>query len=223
MLLLPHPPSSVQTQDQLFNAAPGTIHRILLVAIQEWSAFGGMTMRGNVKEHVGHTETEGGFWQKVGEYWQKGTGQNLTGKDTGVPWSATFISFVMRQAGVNDHDFQRATAHSKYIYMAMQNRLFHKFGAVFVAQRLTEYSPKEGDLVCTGRDGSGMSFDKAMKQDSYKSHTDIVVYTRPGEIGVIGGNVADSVTLKKLTIDGGGHLNDTSHPWFAVMENLLPL
>jgi hypothetical protein len=134
---------------------------------------------------------------------------------------ATFISYVMREAGVTDKQFKRATAHAKYIHFAMQNRALP--GAAFVGRRLNEYRPKEGDLVCAARDGSGITFDKAVKQDAYKSHSDIVVYVRPGEIGTIGGNVGDSVTLKILTTDPGGFLNDRTAKWFAILENRLPL
>ena len=62
-----------------------------------------------------------------------------------------------------------------------------------------------------------------MKSSQYKSHGDIVVYVRPGEIGVIGGNVSDSVTLKTLKLDSAGYLVDKHDHWFVILENRLPL
>ena len=63
---------------------------------------------------------------------------------------------------------------------------------------------------------------RAAKESKYKAHGDIVVFVRPGEIGVIGGNVGDSVSLKTLKIDGSGYLTDKTQPWFCVLENRLP-
>jgi hypothetical protein len=222
MLMLPHPPRSVTSTLDLLDAAPGTINRILLVAIQEWSYFGGEIMFHGKEVRTGKKETHKGFADRVGEYWRYGTGNRLDGNDTDHPWSATFISYVMRKAGVSDRDFKRAAAHSRYIHRAIQNRINGVVGAAFVGWRLSEYRPKEGDLVCYSRAGAGMTYDKAKSRDAYKSHSDIVVYTRPGEIGVIGGNVDDSVTLKILKTTAGGYLADKKNEWFAILENRLP-
>jgi hypothetical protein len=222
-MVLPHPPQSVRSQVDLAFARPGTIHRILWVALQEWSYFGGEVQSHGHTLRGGKHEADAGFYQRVGEYWRYGTGQNLDGRDTDVPWSATFISYVMRKAGVNNKDFPRATAHSKYIHAAIRNRLANGPGAAFVGRRVTEYRPKEGDLVCASRAGSNMTYDKAAKQDAYKSHSDIVVYARPFEIGVIGGNVDDAVTLTIYNLGAGGFLTDKSRQWIAILENRLPL
>src|SRR5689334_1372459 len=100
MLLLPHPPQNVSSQLDLASARPATVHRILWVAIREWSAFGGTVLHAGHYHRRGHRETDAGYYQKVGTYWRQGTGQHLDGRDTGTPWSATFISYVMRTAGV---------------------------------------------------------------------------------------------------------------------------
>jgi hypothetical protein len=222
MLPLPHITPAVVDLVDLYTSRPGTIHRILYVALQEWSYFGGTNVTKGHR-HTGHKETEKGFYQRIGTYWKYGTGTNLTGKDTDFPWSAAFISFVMRTAGVTHAQFPGATAHSRYIHFALQNRVHNTPGAAFVGRRLTEYKPKVGDLVCTSREGANMTFDKAIKQKDYTSHCDIVVYVWPGEIGTIGGNVSDSVAMKILKIGAGGFLTDKTAPWFAILENRLPL
>jgi hypothetical protein len=227
MLMLPYLPRTVNSQLDLYNSAPGTIHRILLVAVQEWNYFGGHFEDRGKTLRKGHGETETGYDKKVGEYWKVGTGQNLDGDDTGWAWSATFISYVMRKAGVSDRDFRRSIRHSEYIHFALKNRL--AFGAKFVGRRLTEYRPKEGDLICNSRAGAGITFDKAVTRDSYKSHCDIVVYVRPDEIGVIGGNVGpeadgkQTVGLRTWKLNAGGYLSDKSKAFFAILENKLPL
>ena len=222
MILLPSITSAVADLVELATSRPGTINRILFVALQEWRYFGGSTVTKG-RRHAGHKETEKGYYKRIGLYWQDGTGQHLDGRDTEHPWSAAFISYVMRTAGVTQEQFPSATAHSRYIHFAMQNRVHNTAGAVFIGQRLTEYKPKLGDLVCTSRAGSHMTFDKAIKHKDYTSHCDIVVSVRTDEIGVIGGNVSDSVSMKFLKIDAAGSLIDKTAPWFAILENRLPL
>ena len=192
------------------------------MTLQEWNYFGGSVVTKGHK-HAGHKETEKGYYKRIGKYWQEGTGRHLNGRDTEHAWSAAFISFVMRTAGVTYEQFPSEIAHSLYIYFALQNRVHATPDAAFVGQRLTEYKPKLGDLVCTSRAGSHMTFDKAIKHKHYKSHCDIVVAVRPGEIRVVGGNVGDSVSMKYLKTDDAGFLTDKSAPWFAILENRLPL
>src|SRR5215216_2400140 len=105
MLPLPHPPRTADSEFDLLSAEPCTINRIIAICVREWSYFGGMTSHKGHKDKVGHTETQNGYYQKVGEYWKQGTGTNLNGKNTDSAWSATFISYVMKQAGVPDRLF----------------------------------------------------------------------------------------------------------------------
>ena len=220
MHVLPHPPRSVGSQFELAGARPGTVHRILWTALEEWSFFGGQTQYQGY-QHRGHREADPGYYQRVGSYWRYGTNQALDGRDRDNAWSATFISYVMRKAGVSAHDFHPAYRHSEYINDAIRRRVNGSPENKFVGWRLTEYRPKEGDLVCYWRKHP-KTYEQASHQRHYESHTDIVVYVAPGEIGVIGGNVSDSVTLSILRLGGAGFLNK-GHHLFAVMENRLPL
>jgi hypothetical protein len=234
MMLPPHFPRTAPSMFDLVTARPGTIHRIIYVALQEWSYFGGTyeSLKGNVR--AGHNQTESPYYKRVGEYWRYGSGnKGLDGKDKNF-WSATFISYVLRKAGVSDHDFHRNARHSKYIHFAIQNRVKHMVGAKFVGRRITEYRPKEGDVICNSRDKANMTYDKAITHDDYDGHCDIVVYVRPGEIGVIGGNVGANsngfspghrtVGLRARALTSGGYLkNRKSDPFFAILENRLPL
>jgi hypothetical protein len=232
MLTLPHLPRTARSELDLANSRPGTVHRILWVAVQEWSYFGGNYDDINFAgiEHSGHVQTDPGYYQRVGEYWKYGSDtQGLDGKDKNY-WSATFISYVMRKAGVSDHDFHRSARHSKYIHVAMQNRVRDVAGAKFVGRRLTEYRPKEGDLICNSRSGANITFDAAINNDDYDGHCDIVIYVRPGEIGVIGGNVSGTsaghrtVGLRTRKLSSGGYLlKRSADPFFAILENRLPL
>jgi hypothetical protein len=75
-----------------------------------------------------------------------------------------------------------------------------------------------GDMVAYARQDD-IDFDH--RTPVYKSHCDLVVAVRPGEIDVIGGNVQDSVTLKRLKTDSQGLLVDGHYRWFAVLANRL--
>ncbi|WP_413167946.1 DUF2272 domain-containing protein [Capilliphycus salinus ALCB114379] len=208
------------TEEQAITLQPGDVvylptddePDVVSIAIEEWEFFD----RGELKE-----DEEGG-WQRVAEYWDSVEEyyHDLTGKDTDVPWSAAFTSWVMKEAGAGD-EFNYSASHSNYITDAIENKKENDTDAAFIGHRLSEYSPQPGDLVGRARQ-SGVGYDTP---PTYQSHADIVVETRPGEIDVIGGNVSDSVTLKTLPVDSEGRLINTDsrsdNDWFVVIENQL--
>lgn len=222
MTTLPFMPPCNLPVDRLVLARPGTIGRIVLTAIREWNGFGQHVISGARTVKVGKKEHQAGYRKKVGVYWKVGTGQSYDGSNRDVAWSATFISYVMKMSGVSPLDFERSIRHSEYIYNAIQAAKRESPFAAFVGHPIKDYSPKIGDLVAYSRTDKPMTFQRAAKSERYKSHTDIVVYVRQGEIGVIGGNVGDSVALKRVKTDASGRVKDKHHDWFAVLENRLP-
>lgn len=193
--------------------------RMLQLARQEWEFFGRQTVGLDGKiSHEGHKEAEdGGYWQRVGTYWKDGVYMNLTGKNTEEPWSAAFISWVMREAGMGSR-FRYSDWHAHYINRAIEARRTRDLDYGFWGYRLDERAPQVGDLVCYAR-AEGLDFDH--RPDTYPSHSDLVVAVRPHEIDVIGGNVQDSVTMKTLSTDDRGLLTDTHQKWFCVLANRL--
>jgi len=196
------------------------IGRIVAVAKAEWEFFGRQEFDISGKKiRDGKDETEESFWQRVGIYWRDGTGKNLTGKNDDFPWSATFISYVMRKAGAGER-FRYSAQHSVYIREAIKarERANKKYG--FWGYRLTERSPEVGDLVCYARE-AGISFDT--QSANYKSHADIVIAKSGDAIQVLGGNVGNSVSVKFLKINAKGQLADKNRVWFAVLQNRLDI
>lgn len=186
--------------------------RVREIAAREWQFF----ERGSRKEH------EHGFWQRVVRYWNEGLKVKwIDTKEevTSIPWSAAFISWVMRTAGAGDR-FKYDARHSVYIRDAIQKRKSNDNTAGFKGYKLSEVAPQVGDLVCAsrGKDAGKVGYDTTR---DYESHCDIVVATRPGKIEVIGGNVSQSVGKKTLDIDAQGRLIDKKYPWFVVIKNLL--
>lgn len=194
--------------------------RIVSIALAEWAYFGKqeVDLNGGVLRQ-GRAETDEGYWQRVGVYWRDGPGKSLTGLDDDHPWSAAFISYVMRMAGAGER-FRYAARHAVYIRLAVRAREAGAKKAGFWGYRLEEAKPAVGDLVCYAREPF-ISYDT--QTDRYKSHADIVVAANATEIQVIGGNVGNSVTLKHLALDANGRLADTSRAWFAVLVNRLDL
>ena len=204
-------------QATLVWAEPHT-DRMLQLARQEWEFFGSQTIGKDGKvSHAGHTEAEEGYWQRVGVYWRNGVFLPWTGKDTDEAWSAAFISYVMREAGLGN-TFQYSDWHAHYINQAIDGRAADDKDLAFWGYRLSERAPQVGDLVCYRRQDD-VNF--TCRPETYKSHCDLVVAVRPGEIDVIGGNVQDSVTLKTLATNSQGKLIDKNQQWFAVLANRL--
>lgn len=204
----------------LFGAAsaePRT-DRVLQLARGEWDYFGRQTIGKDGKvSHPGKKETDDPQWRRVGTYWRNGVHLPWTGKDTDEAWSAAFISWVMREAGLA-HRFVYSEWHAHYINKSIEARRDGDTEFAFWGYRLDERAPQVGDMVCYVRQDD-VNFDE--RPETYKSHADIVVAVRPGEIDVIGGNVQDSVTLKTLATDETGKVTDTNQKWFCVMENRL--
>lgn len=191
----------------------GKKHLAVQIAIYEWVYFGGQTIFFDNILVQGHKETEDKYWQQIGVYWSEGTGFSKTGKDTDWPWSAAFISWVMKEAQMGD-DFPYSIRHSEYIVHSIKNRKENVEDAAIVGYQLDEYAPEVGDLVCYSRE-KNISYNSV---GNFKSHCDLVVYKQRDRIEVIGGNVDDSVSLKVLYLDADGNLNDVSKPWFVVIK-----
>ena len=188
--------------------------KALTLAEQEWIRFGKQTIGLDGKlSHRGGREDEEEHYLRVADYWKRGVDVNLTGKDTHVAWSAAFMSWLMKEAGMAER-FSYSDWHATYIRNSIRARRANDRSFSFWGYRLTERAPQVGDLVGYARQG-GIAFN--YQPTVYKSHTDIVVAVRPNEIDVIGGNVQDSVTKKTLRTNDQGLLIDKNHRWFVVM------
>ena len=182
-----------------------------------------------------------GLWQRVGEYWWIGEDSGSvtagwTGKhdsngtefpasqDSRYPWSASFISYIMRIAGAADR-FVYSAAHADYINAAKAQADAGSGPLVITAQRIDAYAPQPGDLICLGRGRSrALTYDD-LPTGSFPGHCDIVVAAGGGQLTVIGGNVDDSVTEKHVPTTAAGMLADPSgvvvdsrYPWFVVLR-----
>ena len=155
-------------------------------------------------------------WRKVAAYWN---GSGLSGQCSSVgsacrnfvvdtPWSAAFVSWVMRRAEVPG--FSASSRHLDYVRVAWREPMRNPY-------RLTapdEASPAPGDLLCYVRGNSRVLgyrglLDRLQGDDGLQMHCDIVVAATPGEMAwLVGGNVQQAVTLRMLRLDAQGRFAD---------------
>ena len=138
-------------------------------------------------------------------------------------WSAVGMSFFMKRAGLLKKEFPFSNRHADYIRHFVRARKKADEAALYWGFRHDEAGsePDVGDLVGYAR-GEGMTQARARglfdATQGYASHTDLVVARRPGEIDVLGANVADSVTLKTVPLNAAGRISDNQHFWFVVLK-----
>lgn len=183
--------------------------RIVRIANQELARWG----NGAIKETSPRTR------RVLQDYWKTGAGANFSEAQLGDPtfqkahpWSAAFISWVMRTAGAGNA-FKYSPAHAAYTRAAIDNRLANNSNP-FKAYRIAELAPQVGDLVCNSRAGSGATYDN-IKRGMF-THCDIVTEVRPGSLTVVGGNVNNSVARKTRRTDANGRIAEPDY--FAVIR-----
>jgi hypothetical protein len=203
---------------------------IVAIALREWRLFGSPSDDApNQTPPSEKPERQRGLWQRVGEYWWLGldagsTEAKWTGKhdangavfpperDVDYPWSAAFVSYVMRIAGAGSQ-FPYAPDHAHYIDIAKRQALHETSGWMVTAERSEDYAPRLGDLICEGRDtAANLRYDDLPVGSYFPAHCGFVVDTSmPQQIAVIGGNERDAVTMSHLTVTSDGKLvSDTA-------------
>ncbi len=175
---------------------------------------------------VGKTETSPDMTPVLQEYYRIGVGRRISaanlrdpGWQRGHPWSAVFISWLMRTAGA-EGTFHYSSAHQRYIAAAKRNRLRSDRSNPFWAHRVSEVAPDVGDLVCTARANSGATYDNIDGPGHRATHCDIVTARSAGSLQVIGGNVSNRVERKTLRTNASGHISlaGNQRHYFAVIR-----
>jgi hypothetical protein len=202
---------------------------ILTLARREWEYFGKQTVLFDGEEesipHVGKWEDdEEAYSVRVNWYWRAVDKPRLNGNDCHQPWSAAFVSWIMREAGVPEYQFPAAEAHRDYLIPIMNGA--GDPDAAFVPHAIDEYQPRPGDLICATRGRPNESLDgldpRLILLDHAKLHCDIVVDRDGDFLSAIGGNVRNSVSKTTMKLDPNGFVQPTRRrPWFMVLENRL--
>jgi hypothetical protein len=200
--------------------------RVAYTAWQEWTKFGRSTVvyGGQANGYVnrsGVKESSEPLSSKIGDYWGSCGHPNWNGR-TSKPWSGAFVAWTMAHSGIPASEFPRDGRHGGYL-AALYDRQQRGGRVAFALHAPNEYSPKPGDLVCTGTSGptwrNADSRTAHRRIDSTASHCDIVSDVRGGYVHAIGGNVKNSVTMSLYPVDSRGRLVPfAGKTWFMVVE-----
>jgi hypothetical protein len=142
-----------------------------------------------------------------------------------TPWSAAFVSWLARQAGLGPDEFVFSEAHADYAGAAWQARADEAQGlanpSALRACDLARTPPRVGDLVCHARsDDASLSTFEAIGRilaerptggAALPMHCDVVVAVDAKGFDAVGGNVLQSVTMRRLAFAPRTRLLDPSY------------
>lgn len=219
-----------QSSKPTFDDGMTTAQRISIIAHREHQAWRGsfIDAQGGIRRYeLSEAErfelTDGSpAWQRVIAYWRDGGGmaelsdrQNcLVGRfdpnrcrafTSDSAWSAVFVSYVMGQAGVAG--FVGSPRHFDYIKHAWQH------GTPYVYANPATTAVSVGDMLCYVRGKNGVvGFDGLtdyLQNHSHwlTAHCDIVSDVKANEVWLIGGNVMNTVMLRKLPLHADGRID----------------
>lgn len=205
---------------------PSVRERMIYLARQEWNLFGRPILDYSgcepelvfPKDSATTHESQAPYFSRVILYWFNATHLPLLNYEGEVrPWSAAFIVWLARSAGVQEKDLPSTVLHWDYIDHAMSAGK----NARFIARDARFFSPNPGDLLCAPRSEAFtrqvQSF-KELRRGPY--HCDLVVTKKNDAVEVIGGNVLDAVSMTNVSLDGKGIVQPTAHrPWLIVLEH----
>lgn len=151
------------------------------------------------------------YWQAVGV---KASLEQLRSErfHNEMPWSAAFISWVMKQAGAGD-DFHYSDSHWEYVAAAKKNRLAGNDNP-YKAYRPSEQPTALGDIVVKRRATNTATYDNI--ETGHPTHGDFVVAIKDGQAETIGGNVSNSVRTTMFPLDDQLHVSDERY--FAIVK-----
>jgi hypothetical protein len=201
--------------------------RVALTAWQEWTRFGRSTVvyggqANGYTNRSGISERSEPLASRVGDYWGACGKPQWNGRTSSKPWSGAFVTWVVSRSGYGAGDFPRNGRHGSYL-VALYDRQKRGGRAPFVLHAPNEYSPRQGDLVCSGSAGPTWRYADSRtarrRIDNTANHCDVVTSVRGGFVHAVGGNVKNSVTMSLYPVDSRGRLRPISaRQWLLVVE-----
>lgn len=176
--------------------------------------------RSQYQKHHLSSEDDPLLESQIRSYWED-IGFTFPGVKT--PWSAVFVSWIIRTAGAGTTEFKASNAHSRFVFWAIDN-LKNNVGC-FHAHRLDEYAPQVGDIIHNNRGGQKIDYDFAAAHESYESHSAVVVEIGSDQTGdyaiTVGGNEGDTVGRKRVALHPDGTIMQRApNPYICVIQNL---
>ena len=141
-----------------------------------------------------------------------------------TPWSAAFISYLMKTAGFSRSEFAFSGSHADYVQAAFaasdEEAAGREPAYAFRACDIATTHPRAGDLVCATRAGTAgiakfadlaAAMDARAAGQDFPMHCELVVRSDEGgdaKIDTMGGNVVQSVTLSRMRLNANKVLSD---------------
>jgi hypothetical protein len=223
---------------------PSVRDRILRIAEAEWADWGRITLAPGMPRPAAGGEGQPENFPRVLAYWRavpdaeaggavasnRALWAAAPGTAAGVwaepAWSAAFVSYVMRSAGVDAREFAPSAAHAFYLDAIIRDAREFPAAAPFVPREVAERAPEPGDLICADRSRIPIRSwrDRIAEAGQFRPmHCDIVLRRGPTGAEAVGGNIADAVTVTVYPTDAAGFLlpRERGSPLVTVVENRL--
>lgn len=220
-------------------SVPPLPERLKFLALQEWTLWGRARWNpaANTFERPAaeapKTEDLPEATSRVLHYWFSFKGRDfqaeraLFADGSLQPWSAVFVSYLMKTAGVGAERFPQHEGHWTYIRAILDAPSANGFEALDAAAN----APAVGDVLCAPRDAAAARFTSFAELSAltrqerarpYPYHCDLVVDITPTEAGLVGGNIAESVVWTRVAVDARGIVQPTQQrPWLVLLRNHL--
>ncbi len=225
----PRPPPPPPTAPLAYP--PAAAARVVRLALGEWQDWGSVVRQAwpdpAAAADIAPAESDPANFPRVLAYWRaveddEGairsnrpiyaaslSGMSSTALWSEPAWSAAFISWVFRAAGVDAREFPPNAAHSLYLDALIADADAFPATAPFRPHAPGDYAPRPGDLVCFDRSRNRLAHWSERRAEAGRPrpmHCDIATAVAPGVVEVVGGNVGDTVTLTRYPADASGRL-----------------
>jgi len=141
----------------------------------------------------GKTEAQDEAQPRLSKYWEHLSYANWS--PTGTPWSASFISWILRDSG-----FPGNAAHFRYTQDIAANKA-DGWKAYSIPKNLSKLTLNPGDVLVRGR-GSG----NPQSAEYWQTHGDVVWRVTGGEALLVGGNLGNTAKVAtRIKVDADGH------------------
>lgn len=237
----PLPPASLAPP---LSYPPAARQRMLAIAEAEWRDWGAIEVIGWARLPPGRESAPANF-PRVLAYWasvpegpaviagqRQAYAATLAGAAAAAlwsepPWSAAFVSHVLRAAGVDAAEFPPTAAHATYIDALVAQALAFPDRAPFVPHAPSARAASPGDLLCADRSARPLADWMARLAEAGRfrpMHCNIVVAAPTGAVLAIGGNVGDAVVRRRFPADAAGIVQPApagEPPFVLLLENRL--
>ena len=208
-------PAAGEAEEEVAETAGSILPKAVHAALTEMEVFAR-------KNGAVLVETKQPLSSRVLEYF-KLVGRPDIIDPTAEPWSAAFISFVMKTAGASPTQFPISPSHSLYILFALANRVANRMNASMVYFDRHERAPEVGDLIGFSRTAevrNRADMERFLPSRFFASHTNLVVDVAPGRIKAIGGNLSQSTRIVNVKTNAEGRIDPSDQHFFVLQMNM---